>query len=154
MKKLNENIKVQSRSQFKNIHPLKEILSENIHYLHILEKIVSGELDDGIIAQLPNGEGDLHIDHFKTSNIFEKHGVIPLENMIITATEPTTVIKGVIDKKPYITLIYEFERGGFVLSTRKFNSHYVVTFFEPSDTNYIKSVKNRGEVIFDQKKTP
>ncbi len=146
---------MKSKSQFKTTNPIKEIKQENLHFLDILKKIQLGELDEGIIALLPNNEGNLYIDHFKTSNIAKKNGNIPLENMIITATEPTSVIIGVIEKNSYITLVHEFTDGGFVLSARKFNNHYVVTFFEPSDTKYIRSVKERGKVLFDiNKKMP
>jgi|GEM_PF-2920015 len=143
-----------SRSPFKTILPVKKIKRENIHFLDTLKMIQSGELEEGVIAELPCSEGNLYIDYFKVSNITSKHGAIPLDNMIITATEPTSAVVGVIEGRAYITLIYEFDDGGFVLSARKFNGHYVVTFFEPSDTNYIKSIKKRGEIRFDNKKTP
>ena len=136
------------------MNPVKEIKQEYLHFLAILREIHSGERDEGIIALLPYDEGGLYIDHFKTSNIAQKHGNIPLENMIITATEPTSVIVGVIAERPYVTLVYEFPEGGFIFSARKFNGHYVVTFFEPSDIKYIKSIKERGCVLFDNKKTP
>jgi hypothetical protein len=65
------------------------------------------------------------------------------------------MIKGIIDGLPYITFVYEFENGnGLVLSARKFNGHYVVTFFEASNSGYIKSIKKRGSLLFDQKKKP
>jgi hypothetical protein len=143
-----------SRSQFKTQYPVKKMKPENAHFLKTLMEIQSGILNEGVIAQLPDNKGDLYIDHFKTSNITGKHGDIPLENMIITATEPTSVVVGVIDGRFYITLVYEFIDGGFVMSARKFNGHYVVTFFEPSDTNYITSIKKRGRLLFDNKKTP
>ena len=136
------------------MHPIKEIKQENLRFFHILERIQLGEIDEGIIAELPNNKGNLYINHFKVSNITQKHGDIPLENMIITATEPTLAITGAIDKMDYITLVYQFVNGAFVLSTRKFNGHYVVTFFEPSDANYIESIKRRGDILFDKKKTP
>lgn len=129
-------------------------MPSNTHFLEELRKVADGKIDVGIIARLPDNRGDLYIDHFKISNITQKHGAIPFENMIITATEPTLAIVGVIDEMSYITLVYEFNEGGFVLSARKFNGHYVVTFFEPSDGNYIKSIKKRGEILFDKKKTP
>ena len=132
------------------MRPIKEIMPENMHFLETLIAIQLGKIEEGVIAILPNEE-PLYIDHFKTSNITQKHGEIPLENMIITATEPTAVIVGVIEGRSYITLVYEFNEEGFVLSARKFNGHYVVTFFEPSDASYIKSIKGRGLVIHIRK---
>jgi hypothetical protein len=145
---------IKSKSHFKTFNPIKEVPPSSVHFLETIKKIALGELDEGIIAQLPDNRGDLYIDHFKTSNIVQKHGEIPLENMIITATEPTLVIVGVIKEMSCMTLVYEFNERGFVLSARKFNGHYVVTFFEPSDGNYIESIKKRGEILFDKKKTP
>ncbi len=143
-----------SKSQFKTTRPIKAIEPNNIHFLEVLKRIQSGDLNKGIIAELPDNEGSLFIDHFKVCNIIQKHGNMPLENMIITANEPTSMVTGYIEGKSYISFIYEFGTSGFILSSRKFNGHYVVTFFEVSDENYIKSVKNRGQVIFDNKKTP
>ncbi len=144
---------MKSKSKFKTIRPLKQIPEENISFLTTLIKIHSGEINEGIIVLIPHNNESLFIDHFKISNIINKHGPIPLENMIITATEPTSIITGIIDEKSYITLVYEFGDGGLVLSARKFNGHYIVTFFEPSDANYIKSIKKRGKVIFENKNT-
>jgi hypothetical protein len=136
--------KKKNRSQFKTIAPIKKIARKNIHFLEVLKKIVSREIQEGIIGYLPHNKGDLYIDTFKIHNIFEKHGKVPLENLILTVTEPTAVICGIIENMPYITLIYELEETGFVLSARKFNGHYVVTFFESLDLGYIESIKRRN----------
>ncbi len=148
---MNEKIK---RNQFETQSPLKKIAIENQYFLDNLRKIINEELNEAVIATLPNGSGDLYINAFKIKNIVEKHGNFPVENLIITATEPTTCIIGIIEGKKYITLLYESDDVNYVLSARKFNGHYVVTFFEPADIKYLDSLKRRGEVIFTQKKTP
>ncbi|MDO8579598.1 MAG: hypothetical protein Q7R72_01870 [bacterium] len=149
-----ENFNKVGKSRFKNIRPVKDILQENIGFLDILRKINGGIINEGVIAKLPCDRGDLHIDNLKTRNIKQKHGEIPLENLIITATEPTSAVVGIVNKRPYINLIYEDGDTGFLLCAWKFNGHFVVTFFEPGDLKYIKSVKNKGQVLFDKKKTP
>ncbi|MEK7163482.1 MAG: hypothetical protein AAB775_02135 [Patescibacteria group bacterium] len=149
-----KNFKKIRSSKFKNIQPIKNVIQENLGFLDILKKISDGVIYKGIIAKLPCDKGDLYIDNLKTHNIKQKHGEIPLENLIITATEPTSAIVGIVSKKSYITLIYEFGYSGFVLSVWRFNGYFVVTFFEPGDLKYIQSVKNRGQILFDKKKTP
>lgn len=138
-----------SKSTFKTINPIKEVPSEFKIYLDTIEKVKNGNIDEGIVAKLPQGN-DLYINKDKIDNIIDKHGNFPKENFIITANEPTTVISGIVEKRPYITLIHEFEGNkAFVISARKFNGHYVVTYFEPTDMSYVKGLKIRkgSEII-------
>lgn len=148
-----KNFNKVGKSKFKNIQPIKDVLKESIGFLDVLRKVNKGIINEGVVAKLPCYRGDLHIDSLKMYNLKQKHGEIPLENLIITATEPTSAVVGIVNKKSYITLIYEFGDSGFVLCAWKFNGHFVVTFFEPGDLKYIQSVKNRGRVLFDKKKT-
>ena len=48
------------------------------------------------------------------------------------------------------------ENEHFLTVLKKIQSGEIkeVTFFEPSDTSYIESLKKRGHILFDQKKTP
>jgi hypothetical protein len=134
------------KSSFKTRHPIHKLsLVEQSYQLTFLQ-ILQGKIKEGVIAALPITAEPLYIDLFKILDIGRKHGDIPLENLIITANEPTSMICGVQDNIPYVTLLYEFQVGGFVLSTRKFNGHYVVTFFESADSMYLEAIKKRGDV--------
>jgi hypothetical protein len=136
----------QNKNLFKSTEPIQELSDREEAFLANLLEVLTGVINEGVIALLPYTKESLYIDIFKVIDIGRKHGDVPLENLIITANRPTFIIRGYVDELPFITLVYELPGGGFVLSSRKFNGHYVVTFFEAADSKYIESIKRRGEV--------
>ncbi len=136
-----------NKNVFRTYKPLDLITGKLLLYLATIREIEANNVDKGIIGFLPN-HNSIYINSFKIKDITRKHGLIPYENLILTANNPTFYVKGMIENREFMTLAKDFGSTCFVLSTRRYEEFYVVTFFEPASKKYLESIKKRGEVLY------
>lgn len=147
-----------SKTPITKIKPIEDIKPENQLFLDQVNNIKSGKINEAVIGKLPVeiaqkeqiGQ-DIIFNRRIGEKIAKDHGVLPAENLVITANNPTTItrFKDALGKEK-INLIKELPDGsGLVISAEKQNGHFIVTFFEPKDKAYLASIKKRGRPIFD-----
>lgn len=119
---------------------LKSFRGGNVNSAHI------GDIPQEI-AQAKNIPSEVHIDWKAVNKIKEKHKVSVDDNFVDNLNSADSIVFSKSDPA-VINFIKRTPNGeDFIIATRRFNGHFVVTGFEAARPEYAENIKKRGEVI-------
>lgn len=142
-----------SRNIFKTTTPIEDTTGLDL-FIKNFNEVNAEKQKFGLVGKIEqematknNIATDIVIDKYRINAIEKKHGKYAKENLILSLNKPDHIISFVDPKtdKPKLNFIKYFNDDDyFIASAERRNGHYVITFFEPSDKSYAKSVLNRG----------